>query len=114
MKKQYFKFTENNDWEGETWNFYIPMSVADHEKISEIIKDKEFYSLSKKPLAIDEIKSRLKRGSKTSCLCDENLCSEKFKIPKKIDWDEDDPFYKGGLWEVLEHNPMSDEEDDDE
>jgi hypothetical protein len=34
---EYFKFTETNEWEGETWNFYVPLTEEQEARVRELI-----------------------------------------------------------------------------
>ncbi len=40
---KYYKFTEYNDNEGETWHFFIPLNEHQKELIQKLVADNEFY-----------------------------------------------------------------------
>ena len=110
--KRYFRFTENNENEGENWNFYVPLTEAQREKLAALINGSEAYFLSDKPLTEEAVYKKLRRPCRTGYMCDENKCSSKFKLPEKIDWDNDDPFYKGQFWDVVATNGGVGEDDE--
>ncbi len=103
--KSYMRFTEQNEWEGETWNFYIPVEG----------NEKELKKLKK---LVDEIEAREQNGQYTmgeklydektvDVLCENseggymsvhNKLKGLLKLPKK---GKEDPFYKGGINKMM-------------
>ncbi len=99
---KYYKFTENNDWEGESWNFYLPLTDEQHQKLTELIVEMdETYRLAVKPLDESTVDAKHGKGS-TTYMDKHNKCGPVKELPDKIDWEKDDPFYKGQFWEILE------------
>lgn len=102
--KTYAKFTEINDWEGETWNFYIP--IKGNEKamdlIDALIDGREEYFLRRgKAFTEQEIDALCARESSTSYMNKHNKVSKILELPESVDFDaDDDPFYKGKCWEL--------------
>lgn len=55
------RFTENNNWEGEIWHFYIKGTEKQFHHLSETISDDLLgYSLSDKTYSIDELNVLIK------------------------------------------------------
>lgn len=107
--KQYYRFTEINDWEGETWHFYIP--VKDNEEAIEtlriFIKDFSFedmYEISNKRFPENEV-DVLCDNSEIGYMAYHNILSGKLVLPELKVKDchiVDDPFYKGGIENLME------------
>jgi hypothetical protein len=99
-EKQYVKFTENNEWEGEEWNFWIPVTGNESaiEQVRQLIADSETYSLSEKTFPESEVKHLVKHAS-DGYMASDQIASGFKTLPTKIDWEKEDPFYKAGLIE---------------
>jgi hypothetical protein len=105
----YYMFVEHNDYEGETWNFYIPMSKEHRDAIAALIE------------STDEFDSPYEIGEETYSECDVNhyvdhadvtgympsdikcgpLRQRLIDLFPVINITEDDPFYKGGCWDAV-------------
>jgi hypothetical protein len=46
-EKTYVRFTEENDWEGETWHFYLRVQGNEEalQRLAELVNDSEEYTL---------------------------------------------------------------------
>lgn len=101
MSKFYFCFTENNDWEGETWNFYLPLTTEQYRKIDAAIANEEYnecYKLYSTAYLEEEIDDLVESdNSNCTYMAAHNKCGE-VKLPDEIELDKDDIFYKGGCW----------------
>ena len=104
--EEFIKLTERNDWEGETWNFYIP--IKDNEtaikKLSELIKKYPSYTLSLLPINENEIDNLIKNDDHTSYMATHNKLSGRLDFkdyPNKSTNGIDDPFYKGDIEKYL-------------
>jgi len=107
----YYRFTEHNDNEGETWHFYIPV-----EGNEETIKNLKIF-LEENNLEDEyEISNKVFTDNETEVLCDNtdsgymdfnNQLFGKLILPKlemhKDGYIEDDPLYKGGIAELMEN-----------
>lgn len=98
-ERLWYKFTENNDWEGETWNFYILLTQAEYEHLATLVDD-EVYELSG-PIEEEYIDKKVKYQDDDGYMPKHNKCG----IPRNNVLDvtfeqteEDDPFYKGKFW----------------
>ena len=97
--KTWRKLTETNDWEGETWNFYILITDAEYFKISSRIKevdpDGDSYELSLDLFTEKQVDKHCKRKGKCTYM-------KEYNKVKAVDWGyidrEQDPFYKGMCW----------------
>lgn len=102
--KVYYEFIEHNEWEGESWSFYVPLDYRKFKNIQEAIEGNESYEIKTQPYFENEVDKLIKQDfSQTNYMSSRNKCSGIFKLPKKIDWDND-PFYKGGLWKIEDRN----------
>jgi hypothetical protein len=56
---EFFKFTETDEFEGETWNFYMPLTDEQEARIRELVaatdEQESPYSLSKEPVTEEEV-----------------------------------------------------------
>ena len=107
--KMYVKFTENNDWEGETWCWYIP--VEGNKESLEVLRDKvkkvsteaDFYELGSKKLTEQEVDTLVKNANDDCGYMDGhnkvtyNLDVSEL-VPLKTPEDIHDALYKGGLF----------------
>lgn len=57
----YAEFVEENEWEGETWHFYIPLAGNGQAltQLAELIKGKEEYALNDARLSETEVRIRV-------------------------------------------------------
>ena len=103
---QYVRFTEENDHEGETWNFYIPVEGNEEaiEKLRELLEPAEFYDLSEETFPEFEIDILVKHTAEDNGYNPaHNLLGGKLDLSGcEANLDEesddfDDPFYKGGI-----------------
>lgn len=92
------KFTERNDWEGETWNFYVWMDSETESRLREVlrIKGAGAYSLSENKYTEDQVEKLMERQSRSTYMDDHNLCGI-LHLPESISFDNNDPFYKGRI-----------------
>ena len=92
------KFTERNDWEGETWNFYIWMDSDTESRLRNSLKmsGAGSYSLSKNEYTEEQVEKLMGRESRSTYMDDHNLCGV-LHLPDSISFDDEDPFYKGGI-----------------
>lgn len=103
MSKEYIRFTEQNDHEGETWHFYIPIKGNEKKiaKIRELIANEyaeDFYAIADK--VYEETRVRiLVEESDSGYMAQHNLVRKIAKLPNKVDWESEDPFYKGALFD---------------
>ncbi len=105
----YFKFTEYNDWEGESWNFYIPIegNTIPVEDLKTFIKNFSFedmYKIDDKPYTEEEVKI-LCDNTESGYMDFHNRLSGKLILPELKVEDcniVDDPFYKGGIENLME------------
>lgn len=99
--KIYTIFRECNDWEGETWNFYIPTEGNESEiaKLALAIKNSPEYSLEG---SIDESDvDVLVKHDEGGYMAFHNKLSGKLSIGTLHITVDDDPLYKGGIKEFI-------------
>lgn len=119
---QYFRFTEDNEWEGETWHFYIPVK-GNEEAVASIrasIERINEYNAANKGCEIQySFSAKLYTRNQIDALidCDDDECSYMaahnrlcgyLKAPKlAVILNEDSisewtkHFYKGGIAELM-------------
>jgi hypothetical protein len=94
---QYLRFTEHNDWEGETWHFYIPFDDQHLEWIkAKLSSDEVFdysYVLSEKKIYTEAEVDILVQNSDCGYMMEHNKVKE-----ISIDENKEDPFYKGSCF----------------
>jgi hypothetical protein len=102
----YYEFTENNDWEGEKWHFFIPMLKKHRDAIANLISSTdEFdspYKISDYVLTESEVDEIVAEEGNTYYMNEFNKCGplseELIDRLNVINITEADPFYKGGVW----------------
>ncbi|MDX6501846.1 MAG: hypothetical protein QOG23_5106 [Blastocatellia bacterium] len=56
---EFFKFTETDEFEGETWNFYVPLTEEQEARIRELVATTDEqegpYSLGEEPVTEEEV-----------------------------------------------------------
>lgn len=102
----YVKFTENNDHEGETWHFWI---LADGNEsalghFTSAIDGLEWYEIDLTPVPESEVDVLIKHTDSGYMAYHNKLSGVLVLAPedlKRIEGDEDDPLYKGGIAKFL-------------
>jgi len=105
----YFKFTEHNDWEGESWNFYIPIEgntipIQDLKTFIKNFSFEDMYEIDDKPYTEEEV-TILCDNTESGYMDFHNCLSGKLIVPfLKVEDCHivDDPFYKGGIENLME------------
>ena len=103
---EYELFIEDNEWEGEKWLWFVPLSKEDKEAISKSIKGNWSYSFADKTYTEKEIDimSELNKYINGYCSFVNKMSGHNLDIgnlPSLSDYEDDcdnDPFYKGGCW----------------
>ncbi len=98
----FYKFTEHNDWEGETWHFFFPEDPDAYNQMLELLESYPEdwdcpYVLSDKEYTeakVDLMVSEARDGYYDS----HNKMKGVRRLPKVVDWGYGDPFYKGGIF----------------
>lgn len=101
MKKCY-RFTEYNDWEGETWNCYIDMTEEEYSELSSLISNNSSYKLSEQEYDADTVNTLVNNATSGYYDSDEYLGEFTSSLPTSTIWDYEDPFYKGRIREYCE------------
>ncbi len=105
----YFRFTEHNDNEGETWHFFIPVkdnkeTIKNLKTFLEGLSENE-YEISDKLLEYTEVEV-LCKNTDSGYMDFNNQLFGKLILPKlemhKNGYIEDDPLYKGGIQNFME------------
>lgn len=104
---EYYVFIERNEWEGETWRFYVPMLKEHRDMIASAIESTDEYDspygISKKPLEESEVIRRCNSGA-SGYMAYHNKCEpikqELVDLLREgqVNILEDDLFYKGSCW----------------
>lgn len=89
----YARFTEENDWEGETWHFYIPLAGNDRalERLAELIENREEYALAREWYSETEVRI-LVANTETGYMAEHTRLHGLLAVP-----DDLDKIYKGQL-----------------
>lgn len=100
----YYEVTENNEWEGETWHFFVPLTEAEVALLRAYIEAAgPAYTLSDEPVSEEEIEECMELEGDTTYLSEYNKCAPLTRaLPESFDPDND-LLYKGSLFEVVEH-----------
>lgn len=98
----WYKFTENNDNEGERWNFYLLLTNAEYEHLSQLVDDygDESYTLHSKVFTEDQVNILVENGDDGYMPSDNKIGRPKNSVLELTlealeDYDE---FYKGQFW----------------
>jgi hypothetical protein len=75
---EYFKFTETDEFEGETWNFYVPLTEEQEARIRELVaatdEQEVPYSLSEEPVTEEEVDDLMATLGTTTVVAEHNKC----------------------------------------
>lgn len=105
---RFVPFTEENDWEGETWRFWLQLTgnEAELEKLATLLikqstdEDGEWretpYSLDLNDVLEESQVQLLIDHAGGSYMASETKVTGTFTCPEEPD-ENDDPFYKGGI-----------------
>jgi hypothetical protein len=111
MTAMYVKFTEDNEWEGETWHFYIPMTgnEAALARLADALKNRnedEQYRLDLDSLVPEFEVDVLVKHSDVGYLHYRNkltgtlvLTDEDLDRIRNVE--DHDPLYKGGIRDLM-------------
>lgn len=99
----WYKFTEHNDNEGETWHFFVLLTNAEHHHISALLNSgtglEDYYAISELPQ--DEVElDILVKHTDSGYMDTYNKVHRPYKFDILLLDDEsaDELFYKGRLW----------------
>lgn len=117
---KFVPFTEENDWEGETWRFWLQLTgnETEIEKLANLLikqstgedgEQQEIgYSLDLSDvLEESQVQLLVDHAAGTSYLTSENKVTGTFTCPDEPDETadpDDDPFYKGRITELFKEN----------
>lgn len=103
----YIQFKENNEWEGETWCFYIPTEGNEKQidRLAELIQEsnlEDTYTVGNELISEIEVDALVKHGG-SGYMNNHNKCSGILDIShlSKENFDDDDPFHKGGIMDFI-------------
>jgi len=99
---KFIKFTEHNEWEGETWMFYLQLDENENEikKLKNLIKKREDYEIQDKIFDEKEV-NILVDNSQSGYLAFHNKVIGKFNCNNIILSKNDDNLYKGGIRDLF-------------
>lgn len=102
--RQYYEVIENNDWEGEAWHFFVPLTEVEAKSLRAYVNAAgPAYSMSDEPVSEEEVDECMALEGDTSYLSEYNKCAPLNKtLPETFDPDND-LLYKGGLFKIVEH-----------
>jgi hypothetical protein len=115
---EYFKFTETDEFEGETWNFYVPLTEEQEARIRELVAATDEhevpYSLSEEPLTEEEVDDLMATRGTTTVVAEHNKCGLlDTDLPPTLHA-ENDFFHKGAPFDVIETCLAPNTRDDDD
>jgi hypothetical protein len=115
---EYFKFTETNEWEGETWNFYVPLTEEQEARVRELIapgdEHESPYSLSTERVTDEEVDDLMATRGTTTVIAEHNKCGPlDTDLPPALH-SGNDFFYKGAPFDVIETCLVPNARDEDE
>jgi hypothetical protein len=102
---RFVPFTEENDWEGETWTFWLQLDGNEDElvQLHELTHESETYHLSLNDIESEETVDRMVRRAKVGYMYSDNKIVGKFLCPDStgvgLTQEEllNGHFYKGGI-----------------
>ena len=92
---KYYKFTEINNWEIETWRFYIKMTEAQRNEIDKFISKATEYRISKETYTEEQVNLFVK-NARGSYMASDNKFGEFKCLPTEKQGGIEE-FYKGGI-----------------
>lgn len=107
----FYKLSEHNGWEGETWHFYIPVdgnedSWAELQKVYEQYKGENTYVFHQTPIPENEVDILVKHTDSGYMAIQNKVVGKldilKIKSITKNDLDDEEPLYKGGVRRLME------------
>jgi hypothetical protein len=116
---EFFKFTETDEFEGETWNFYVPLTEEQEARIRELVaatdEQEVPYSLSEEPVTEEEVDDLMATLGTTTVVAEHNKCGPLDADLAHTLHSENDFFHKGAPFDVIETclAPSDHDEDDD-
>jgi hypothetical protein len=115
---EYFKFTETNELEGETWNFYVPLTDEQEARVRELIASRHEhespYSLSTDPVTEEEVDDLMATRGTTTVVAEHNKCGPlDTELPRSL-YPENDFFHRGAPFDVIETCLAPNARDEDE
>ncbi len=105
-EKQFIRLRECNNWEGETWNFYIPVTGNEEaiKKLAVLIENYQEHTLYPIPIGESEIDVLVKNDNRVGYMARYNKLEGKLDFtgfPDKSTNGAEDPFYKGDIQKYL-------------
>lgn len=99
----YATFTEDNEWEGETWRFYIPVegNEASLQMLADRTMQMEGYGVDLTPLDEATVDARVAAPDDTDYMAAHNKLAGTLSIPTADDTDLLDVIYKGGIADLV-------------
>ncbi len=100
----YATFTEDNDWEGETWRFYIPTEGNEValQTLADLVEQAEPYALDLAPLSEPIVDDRVERlADDTGYLAAHNKLAGTLTVPEGDADGLFDTLYKGGTRDLM-------------
>jgi len=96
---RFVPFTEDNDWEGETWTFWLQLDGNEEElvRLHEATHDLESYSLNLNVIENEDTVDHLERHAKQGYMSSDIVVTGKFVMPDLLSDDLDRALYKGGI-----------------
>lgn len=100
----YYRVTEDNDCEGECWNFFVPLTAEQVERLRAALADRKDFSMQVRTYSEAEVQAFMGQEGCTSYLPEYNRCAPlTVEIPEDLDA-FDELFYKGGAFQVVQSN----------
>jgi hypothetical protein len=106
---QYAQFIEHNEWEGETWSFWIPLDGNENALNNLLVAMDDFntesYELDLAPISESKVDAFVKHAD-IGYMAAHNKLSGKLVLPDDLsamlaDEDGKDPLYKGGIRNLM-------------
>jgi hypothetical protein len=115
---EFFKFTETDEFEGETWNFYVPLTEEQEARIRELVaatdEQEVPYSLSEEPVTEEEVDDLMATRGTTTVVAEHNKCGPlDTDLPPRLS-SEYDFLHKGAPFDVIETCLAPNERDEDD
>lgn len=103
----YYRFAEHNEWEGETWYFYIPAEGNEEaiEQLRQILEEVELtrvYEISMKKLKEKNVNLYCKETDSGYMSFHNKLSGKLINIDTLLFGENEDPLYKGGIRNFME------------
>jgi len=104
---EYVRFIEHNEWEGETWHFWIPLAgnkdaLETLDRIIDVADMGDSYEIDPEPVPEHDVDVLVAGGGDTDYMAAHHKLAGTLTVPDTLLSDPDnDELYKGGIRDLM-------------